>query len=1034
MYRQQLHFDEVTGNYIDLDAFKDRYDIKINIQGEVMLKPKSLKRYVKLSSPFIQRALSFAGLDYDDYTVEAFELSPTEMVVYNDTDTFRDELKLTSGLVPQIRTLINGEYHYCNLSKTVRPDASAKDLKQFLHHTRVKLTEPNEYCDTNETSELQFVTMPIGDVELPPLFNGDINCVIQSVLPFCRFATQRSKLMAYESVIHNTGATSKVIQNISDIVKHNISIRDVTNHTWLEFLYHDKKRGHIILYAHDNHCFAALDKTNLRRKLEIVFADKLKLSDHRNAYRITKNKQNQISSITTDTTVYKLKFDEWDNELYKNCFGDAGVGKKKFLQQFPEFRHNKNSPDVFKFSNRPPLYVRTGVSSLDNIKYDQNQSFRSFYQSGCFMGFPSSLDQVFRVPKLKLSRLLAILPLNELHGLIYIKSKTVQLEDFYECNQIYYEKEGFYDIHICLSLLENEKIDPIVTVIALSKNAFNPDFSEFTKQQFRAFVGRTTSKKSSTTYITQSRQEALHLMYRAGDNLLSSNIKDTINTNQPITIEVQDSAETLSLWQMFQIGSYVKQHQKLALFRTINKLHRAGIKIINITTDSIEVTKSDAVKICDNDILSIHPTNIGCWKREPVKSNILKITRETISIDNEYEQNGIVSQDGIYFRDFKMLNITPDTTSDAMKALCVQFNQFLFITGSAGTGKTQEALMLPHHQSLCAGTYVYLVPENDLISTLRKKANELGLGQIEIYTYHSYFGIGTRPCIRHQHTTFIFEEISKIPAHQFDTINKAMMDFYNTDKPFADKRIVLVGDFDQLPPVAKVGNHSDLDCRSLRHSALFKLFTTRRLKVNHRQSSDPAFYNVLESLRNKASLSHDELEHLLETINSRVIDRDTLLKKILATETDQSSAIILGTHEAIKRVDKLFKYDTDNLVLKVGMKVISTKKHNTCNTIIHNGAHGYIYDINIDKHGVKTFMVDYDQTKVAYSGNLPQSVILGTSMTIHRVQGKTYTGDVIFNPTSLFEKNHLYVAMSRATRLDNIYLTEKLSEYTFIKC
>jgi ATP-dependent exoDNAse (exonuclease V) alpha subunit len=44
-------------------------------------------------------------------------------------------------------------------------------------------------------------------------------------------------------------------------------------------------------------------------------------------------------------------------------------------------------------------------------------------------------------------------------------------------------------------------------------------------------------------------------------------------------------------------------------------------------------------------------------------------------------------------------------------------------------------------------------------------------------------------------------------------------------------------------------------------------------------------------------------------------------------------------------------------------------------------------------------------------------------ITVHKCQGKTITGKIVINPTRLFAKNHLYVALTRATCLNNIYLT-----------
>ena len=48
-------------------------------------------------------------------------------------------------------------------------------------------------------------------------------------------------------------------------------------------------------------------------------------------------------------------------------------------------------------------------------------------------------------------------------------------------------------------------------------------------------------------------------------------------------------------------------------------------------------------------------------------------------------------------------------------------------------------------------------------------------------------------------------------------------------------------------------------------------------------------------------------------------------------------------------------------------------------------------------------------------------------MTIHKAQGKTFKRNVIINPTRLFSRNHLYVALTRATSFTSIYLTSPIT-------
>ena len=1026
------YYDMGLLSSFDTRMFRDRLQIR----------PRGKKRWVDEDSNRYYALLEREGIYPGDVTVEDWQLSLSEIVLNEDINAFRDIISGLPRYLPQLRTIRTEPdgsvetniFGFQRLGRTYPTlNSTDEEILEFIRRLKRRIStrtyDENEYYDS---MELIFTELSVEDADLSPLFSGDLNCVIKAVLPLCSNKLQKKRLLEYERTIHNTGATTKTIKDISYITKSDISVKDIAGNTWVEFFHLTKNTGkrHIILLAHNNHCYGATNTSQLKQ-VDTQFVDNINIDDYPNAYRITADKYNNITSVSTDTAIYKLRFDEC--ELYPKCFGDGGVAKKKFLEQYAQFTFSKNSPKLFKHANTPPFYVRISPSNINNVKFDQNQSFRSF-DTGCFKGFPCSLDQIFRVPNIKLSRLLELLQLNNLHGLLYIKAKTIDISYFTRKQPIYYERSGFYDMHICLDLLEQFKIDPEVSIIALSKNVFNPDFSTFTKQQFRSFIGKCQSKQATKTFITKDKQEALHLLYRAGDKITSTNINDRIDTDKPITIEVDDGAD---IWQLVQVSAYVLQHQKYNLFKTINRLFEHDIKIININTDSIEVSKSDAKKIIDNNLLELHNTKIGAWKQERINPNTLNCLNCCISTDNFMDNNSIFTIDQLYSH-CKILDITPATTAKQMEHLLLPYSQFLFLTGSAGTGKTQKALVLPDEQGLSEGSVVYLVPENDLISTLQKKAKQLNISNIEVFTYHNYFGIGTREKINPAHTTFIFEEVSKIPADHLELINDKLKKRFNTQKPFADKRIILVGDFSQLPPVS-ASNRVDCEgipvkTKPLCDSDLFRLFKTKRLMKNHRQANDPAFYALLEELRNKDKLTKSQIEQLLNKINTRVVPNSTLVEIMKQSELDINSAVIMGTHSGIKRVENYFKYADPNFKPKENMKVINTKTHSTCNARIYNGAHGYIESITTDKHNIDTYHVNFDGIVVYYSGCLPPYVIFGTAMTIHRVQGKTYNNNVVFDPTTLFEKNHLYVAMSRATHLENIYLVQKLSLGQFMRC
>jgi len=77
--------------------------------------------------------------------------------------------------------------------------------------------------------------------------------------------------------------------------------------------------------------------------------------------------------------------------------------------------------------------------------------------------------------------------------------------------------------------------------------------------------------------------------------------------------------------------------------------------------------------------------------------------------------------------------------------------------------------------------------------------------------------------------------------------------------------------------------------------------------------------------------------------------------------------------------------------------------------------------INFEGIGICEFKGKRDEFKPAYA------------LTVHKSQGRTLKGKVVIDPTRLFDKNHLYVALTRASAFQNIYLTAPISLKVFAK-
>jgi hypothetical protein len=196
----------------------------------------------------------------------------------------------------------------------------------------------------------------------------------------------------------------------------------------------------------------------------------------------------------------------------------------------------------------------------------------------------------------------------------------------------------------------------------------------------------------------------------------------------------------------------------------------------------------------------------------------------------------------------------------------------------------------------------------------------------------------------------------------------------------------------------------------------YKKFDVKELTKNWRQQEDPEFFGICNKLR--GSLSRTDALEILNVLNSRVVDK-------LPDNIDENDIHICGINTQVDYVNKNYK-------LSPGCKVICNM---TCTSkegdSVPNGSIGIVLSIEPFQMiigGVLSTFKGIGKT----SSNKPRFAP-AYALTVHKAQGKTIKRNVIINPTRLFARNHLYVALTRATKFSNVFLTEKMKFDTFCK-
>lgn len=416
----------------------------------------------------------------------------------------------------------------------------------------------------------------------------------------------------------------------------------------------------------------------------------------------------------------------------------------------------------------------------------------------------------------------------------------------------------------------------------------------------------------------------------------------------------------------------------------------------------------------------------------------------------------------------------------------VEKGENLFFTGSAGTGKsflTRKIIEQFHTGFMGAGVYVTASTGAAAVNiagcTLHSFAG-IGLGAESVAVLFKNIRSNPKPRFRHakmrwmKARTLIVDEVSMLDAGLFDKIEELARLLRGNDEPFGGIQIILCGDFFQLPPVRK---RDDIEAKEFLFKAkcwnrvIKKTYVLERI---FRQDQDKRFARVLNEIR--LGYVSPRGERLLgrcsvpfrsrpgESTDSSI--KPTMLYA-LRKDVNHENAMQLATLDeeeqsfyAKEGGDKTLLTQLQNnctapniLNLKVGAQVVLLKNLNFEVGLV-NGSRGVVTGFTMSEsyqtadpndrlsqgllkkvlaptvrftNGVvrtleqQTWEVKMDERKRAWRIQFP--LALAWALTIHKAQGMTLS-KVQMKLSTVWETGHAYVALSRATSEDGLYLID----------
>jgi ATP-dependent DNA helicase PIF1 len=373
-------------------------------------------------------------------------------------------------------------------------------------------------------------------------------------------------------------------------------------------------------------------------------------------------------------------------------------------------------------------------------------------------------------------------------------------------------------------------------------------------------------------------------------------------------------------------------------------------------------------------------------------------------------------------------------------------NENIFISGYAGTGKSY----------LINKIYTHAKQNNKQIQiTAMTGCASVLLGNSK--TLHSWagIGIGNAPIeklivnIRKYNkvdnwiklNTLVIDEISMMSKPLFEMIDAIAKKLRKNQKPFGGLQIIVSGDFHQLPPVEEeFCFESPLWDKTFEKQFVFK--------ENFRQKGDTEYQTILNEIR-EGKISPESCKLLLECTKKEELNeiKPTVLypTKRFADQINQFELLTLDEEQGIQTYKKSYTPEIsfgpikdeldrqkgmyeDTIILKVGCQVMCIANISQDEGIV-NGSQGIIISFINGfpevkfKHVTKIIQPHkWINEKYEDYGVVQIPLILSWAITIHKAQGITLENATINIGSSVFEYGQAYVALSRLTSREGLFI------------
>ncbi len=371
----------------------------------------------------------------------------------------------------------------------------------------------------------------------------------------------------------------------------------------------------------------------------------------------------------------------------------------------------------------------------------------------------------------------------------------------------------------------------------------------------------------------------------------------------------------------------------------------------------------------------------------------------------------------------------------------------VFLTGAPGSGKTH-----------LLRSYIAWLRLHDIEPAVTASTG-IAATHIQGITIHAWSGIGIADSLSpyeldrilskeqvvkriRKTNVLIIDEISMLPGPVFSAVEQICRGVKGNELPFGGMQIVCVGDFFQLPPIAKRGTTVSFAFQSPAWRVFNPIICY--LTEQHRQD-DRSFLSLLQAIR-AGSFAEDEAELLQDRYTPqaklaadipRLYTHNADVDRINAEQlqelpgTARTYTMESGGRTALVEGLKRGCLSPEKLVLKEGAIVMCTK--NNAALGYANGTLGKVIGFEsdtkypiIETYDGRTITIAPTDWVVEEDGKINAKITqvplrLAWAITIHKSQGMSMDAAAM-DLSRAFEFGQGYVALSRVRSLDGLHL------------